>query len=331
MFGVIITGLLILTFALSGILKDAHTIPADIPLYIISLNLIAFLFNDYLRKIFFGLGEKRKALITDIISYGTQLLGLFIIQMLKLFTLENVLIIIFLSNFISGIYGIINLKEISFKNITISSVFSHYFKKGKWLLGTAVLQWFSGNWFVIAAGSLLGNSAVGAVRIMQNILGVTHVIFLSLENTVPVSASRFFHVDGIKGMMKYVFKMSAYTAAIIFPVLLMLFFAAEPIIKLLYGDQYISQSGLMKPFAIMYVLVFLGTFLRFIIRTVEKTRIIFISYILTSAFSITCSTYMINQFGTYGIVYGLMGAQIITLFCFLISLKGEIKSLLNAG
>ncbi|MEM9023732.1 MAG: hypothetical protein AAGB22_08315, partial [Bacteroidota bacterium] len=102
---------------------------------------------------------------------------------------------------------------------------------------------------------------------------------------------------------------------------------SEPIIALLYEGQFTDQAWLLAAFAALYVLVYVGTILRFLIRTVERNRIIFQAGFISMVFSLACATPMVNLFGIPGVMAGLIAAQLITQGCFLYALKHEIKLL----
>lgn len=54
------------------------------------------------------------------------------------------------------------------------------------------LQWGTGNLFIIMAGTPLGPWAVGVIRIMQNTMGLFNVLFIFLENVLPINFANIF-------------------------------------------------------------------------------------------------------------------------------------------
>jgi hypothetical protein len=67
--------------------------------------------------------------------------------------------------------------------------------------------------------------------------------------------------------------------------------------------------------------VFLNTLLGFLIRTFELNRIFLINYILTSIFSFVAAKPFLNQWGVYGVVYGILGTQVLNILVYSIYLK----------
>jgi O-antigen/teichoic acid export membrane protein len=75
------------------------------------------------------------------------------------------------------------------------------------------------------------------------------------------------------------------------------------------------------------VIIFVGYPLRYAIRTLERTRVIFMSFIASSIFSILSAYPIITFFGLNGVIIGLMLTQLITLGIYLFALRKEMKEL----
>ena len=99
---------------------------------------------------------------------------------------------------------------------------------------------------------------------------------------------------------------------------------SSQIIDFLYGHDYIKYENVLFGFALLYLFVFTGLLLRFFIRTVEKNRDIFISYVLSAGFSLILAAPMVSTFGMAGVFAGLIVTQIIVQVWYLYSLKSEL-------
>jgi hypothetical protein len=179
----------------------------------------------------------------------------------------------------------------------------------------------------LVAAALLSPLAVGAIRIIQNIMGLLHVLFLAFENIIPLRASQIFHENGLRSLGLYLGKMLVKgglgTLAIGGTVALF----GKEIMNLLYEGQHIEFAYLLYGFAGLYVLVFTGTIIRFAIRTLEKTRLIFISYIISALVSVLLAQPMITYFGINGVIIGLVLSQFIIQAYFIYSLRTHWKEI----
>lgn len=107
---------------------------------------------------------------------------------------------------------------------------------------------------------------------------------------------------------------------------LIMVFARE-IIGMLYGTGFEQYDDVLFGFSILYVFVFTGLPLRYFIRTIEKNRDIFVSYVLSAGTSLLLAGPIVSSFGIAGVIAGLVIAQVIVQLWFLYSLRPEISNL----
>lgn len=291
------------------------------------LAVFTFLLQDFFRRYFFVIGKPHKAILIDFVAYGGVLMSAFTIHFIQDIDAQFVLLLTALFFLYASLIGIWSIPELKFNWTSIKEVILEHWDFSKWLTATALLQWFSGNLFIIAAGAILGPVAVGATRMAQNIVGVTHVLFLAMENIIPTRAANHQRVSGNSGMFKYLWKFTLQMGLITFTLLALIAIFSGNIIELCYGKEFIEYRHILIGFCALYVIVFLGYPLRYAIRTMEKTQLIFISFIASSIFSVISAYPIIKTFGLNGVVAGLMITQLITLFIYLFNIRKEIKHL----
>ena len=199
------------------------------------------------------------------------------------------------------------------------------FNYSKWLLGTAILQWFSGNYFIIIGAAIIGPIAVGALRMVQNIMGFFHIIFLSLENIAPIEAARQLSVGGWAAMVDYLKKMTFKIGMVFFAMLVVISAGAPWIIELLYGAEYMEFSYVVIAYCALYIFVFLSIPLQFALRTIEMTYPLFIGYISATLFSFFAANIFLENWGMSGLLAGLIVTQLITFFTYLFYCWRESK------
>ena len=178
------------------------------------------------------------------------------------------------------------------------------------------MQWFSSNFFIVAAAGVLGASAVGILRIGQNIIGLTHVLFLGMENVIPTEASRQFLKNGTKGLMLYIQSITLKVGVVVGLILITLGIAAPQLLTVFYGVEYAEQNFVVIWYCVLYVFVFFGYPARFILRTLRETRPIFIAYALTAIICSFSAFPIVENFGLTGCLVGLLLCQISTLLVY---------------
>jgi O-antigen/teichoic acid export membrane protein len=185
-----------------------------------------------------------------------------------------------------------------------------------WLLGTSLVQWFSGNYFLVAAAATLGAVAVGALRMAQNMVGLCHVLFLAMENIVPVEAARQYFSKGEKAMFGYLRRVGGLVAIPVVGLLGSLTLASHWLIGWLYGADYQPFAYLVGAYAVVYALGYVATLQRFALRSMQFTLPIFIGYSASAVASIALAYPMVRQWGMGGVMAGLVGAQLLTLLVY---------------
>jgi len=180
------------------------------------------------------------------------------------------------------------------------------FSDTKWLTASALLQWASGNLFIVAAGSVLGAAAVGAMKAAQNIVGVTHILFQGLENIVPIQASRHFSSGGMASLTRYLRKVTIAAAIFVIPLLVLALVFPAFWLELVYGAEYAEYAFVLQWYAVIYVVMLIVMPLRIALRAQENTRPIFQAYLAMSIFSVVCALPAATYLGLHGVLAGIL-------------------------
>lgn len=289
------------------------------------LAVFSFLLQDFFRRYLFLIQKPYSALLIDTVAYGGVLLSAFAIHFIRTIDAQFVLLLTALFFLYAALIGLWSMESLHFSRRKLKAALVEHWDFGKWLTATALLQWFSGNLFLIAAGAILGPKAVGGTRMAQNIVGVTHVLFLAMENIIPERASKALAAGGLKGMVSYLIKYTLRTGALVVGLLTLIAAFSKPLISTFFGDEFLDYSHILVGFCGLYVIIFIGYPLRYAMRTLQMTRLIFISFIVTSLFSILTAYPVIRHFGINGVLIGLFITQSISLLIYWHGLRKAIR------
>ncbi len=286
---------------------------------ITSLLTAFYLFQDFLKKYCFATKQPKLPLILDILVFLLILSSVALLNNYNSLNLLNALICIAIAYGISCGIGI----KIMDKTIIKSSKIPHLVHTAKehyhysfWLLGTSLVQWFSGNYFLVAAAGTLGAVAVGALRMAQNMVGLCHVLFLAMENIVPAEAARQFFTGGEKAMFAYLRRVGLLGGIPVGLLLGGLMLAAPWLIGWLYGAEYQAFAYLVGAYAVVYALGYIATLQRFALRSMQFTSPIFIAYAMSAIASVLVAHPVVKHWGIGGVVAGLIGAQMLMLLVY---------------
>lgn len=271
---------------------------------------MTYLFQDFFRKLFLALNK-----ITWVLAIDTLFLILLVAGFYLLFVqinLEFSLILIALSNLISGAIGLIFIARI-FKFPTQWKVFLlEHVHQAKWLLSVATLQWASSNFFVVISGIYLGLEALGALRLVQSFFGILNVILQTVENYYLPKIASLYH-QSVEKAKKYLLEISLYGAIVFSSILAVLFVFASQIIVFAGGYAYEKYAFVVRIMTVLYFFIYLSYPIRIMIRVLLLNKTFFLGYLISFVFSLGSFHVLLHFLGLSGAIIGLILNQIIVL------------------
>jgi O-antigen/teichoic acid export membrane protein len=277
----------------------------------LAVSAFAYQMQDFVRRYFFVTRQSHRALADDSLSYLSQLPILFLLHRAGHLTSANALWVMAGTSIIGILPGLLWMEPLQFNLACIGAIWRRHWKISRWLSASALMQWTSNNLFVIAAPVYYGAAAAGVLKASQNLMGVTHVWFQGLDNVVPAESARRLRHGGVRSML-------AYTRSILvrWGGLTLIFAIAISIspafwLRLMYGPEMAQYSYILRLYALLYVVVFLGGPLRAALQALEYTAPIFWSYLALTAFAFSFAVPMAKWLGLSGSLFGLIGSQIL--------------------
>ena len=238
---------------------------------------------------------------------------------------------VFFSYSISFCFGAVAsfffIKEFKFSYKSFLNSTKVNFKISKWLILTSILQWFSGNLWILNAGIILGSYILGAIRACQTIVNVCNLIFQSLENYFPPKITEIHKMKGSTYMSSYIKKINIGGFMVTSLFVLIISICSKPILNFFYGYEIANFYYLLIFLSILLPFTFVNFFYNFGLRTLTNTKPIFLSYLFSSLFSISLSQHIITNYQEKGFIFGLIITQLIVLF---VTYNGYRKTLNNA-
>lgn len=281
--------------------------------------------QDYCRRNLFSRLFSHRAFYLDILAYGAQLPLIFLVIRSNP-SLQNALSVILVAMVVSVLLGYSWMESKSVPLIDTRQVLHRHWISSKWLLGAAILQWVSGNYFLIVAGAVFGPTMVGAIRAAQNLLGLTHILFQGLENIVPSEASRRYQRLGPAALSSYLSKTVLVMLLVTGTVATLAALFSGPLLRIAYGELNPDSIIAMAWYVPFYTLAAVILPLRAGLRSLEKTRPIFIAQFTCAMFSLLTAHYLINQYGIHGVMGGMLLELVITTTVLVTSLGRALRA-----
>lgn len=272
---------------------------------------LAYLLQDFIRRYFFSTGRAKLALICDAISYLTQLPIIFFIAHQPYFSPAVALWVIGATSIGGFLVCFAWFEPIQLEFESLRQVALRHWKISRWLAPSAFMQWSSGNLFALVAPVYYGAAAAGVLRAAQNIVAVTHIWFLGLDNVVPAEASRQMHRGGVKMCRKYIRHIIWRWGTITIAFLSAIAVCPSFWLRVVYGSTYAEYGLILRLFTALYLGVFFGGPLRAGLQALEYTKPVFWSYLAMTIFSVTFAAPFTKNLGLVGAMLGMITTQII--------------------
>ena len=275
-----------------------------------------YIFQDFLRRLLFVVEAPLKVVIIDVLGFGSLPIILSVLYFFETLSLDSLLVTIASTKIVSILLGIYYTRPFILTSRTIKPTIIIHWKYAKFLFASSILQWFSGNIFVLFSGIFIGPVALGALRVAQNILGILNIFFLFLENSIPIKAAHVLHTSGREKFNRYMLKVFKQHFIVLFIFLIGIYVFQDQLLHLFYGSAMDHFEWLIPAFCGLYILIFFGTILRFVYRTIEKNEVLFYGYITSSILGLAISYPLIQFTGLYGVVVGLFVTQLASLLTY---------------
>jgi O-antigen/teichoic acid export membrane protein len=290
----------------------------------LAVSAFAYQMQDFLRRYFFATRQSRRALADDALSYLAQLPILFLLHETGRLSSATALWVMAGTSLIGLLPGWLWMERLEFSWEWIRNVSRRHWKISRWLSGAALLQWTSGNLFVLAAPVYYGAAAAGVLRASQNLMGVTHVWYQGLDNVIPVEASRRLRQGGVPSMLAYMRSVLLKWGGLTLLFAIVIAVAPGLWLGLIYGPQMVQYGYILRLYAVLYVIMFIGSPMRAGLQALEFAAPIFWSYLAMTAFAFVFAVPAAKWLGLNGTMLGLIGTQV--LFQSIVSISLLVKS-----
>jgi O-antigen/teichoic acid export membrane protein len=283
--------------------------------YLLLVAILGYLSLEYYRKYMVIKAEGLRVLSMDVI---TALLLLTAVNYIPINSLRDILLIVGIAYCPALIMFLNAFVHAPFDDAT-TRLLRFSFWDAKWRLGVSSLQWFSGNFIIVAASTIGGPLMAGSIRMAQNVMGILNVVFLAVDNYFPSVLMTIYMKSGQEKVTDYVKKFTLKAGLVMGCVLTGLFVTAHWLIPLLYHTTEALPILILQCFCVLYMLIFLGYPVRYLLRIYRLERYLFVGYVLSAIFSFFYSQWMPNS--AMAVAAGLITGQFILISTGFFSLK----------
>tara|TARA_B100000963_G_scaffold346846_1_gene352543 strand:- start:1094 stop:2350 length:1257 start_codon:yes stop_codon:yes gene_type:complete len=273
--------------------------------------LISIQFFQFFRKFLYSKKKFKKILVSDLIIFLTLFTTLIYLEINSKLELKSIFISLSIAYTLGSLINLFSfVKKLKFSLSKFLIYTKDNFKIAKWMVLSSITQWFSGNLWVVNTGLILGLSQLGILRACQQIVQIINLLFQTFENIVPVEITKIY-LQNVSNINKYIKNFLIKKIIIIIFVVLFLSIFSKFILEIFYGSNISKYNYILIFLSFNIFLVFLRIPYSSALRTLGSTKGIFLSSLTTSIFALLVSKYIISKFQIYGVLFGLFFTEFI--------------------
>ncbi len=299
------------------------TVRASLILPVLVAN-AAYQLQDLGRRVLFYLNRTVSAFVTDCISYLGQLALIGVYFYRHALSISTTLWITGLTSAVALAVAVPFLPRLVIVPVLLRIVFRRNWKSARYLVGATLLQWGSGNLFVVVAPFFLGAAAAGVMRACQSITNMVNIWLQGLENSLPTEASHERKLRGNAALGRYLLKSSAILVIATSAVAMIVIIDPEYWLHIIYGGHMRGYGFVLRSYAVLSIGVVLTLPLRAGLRALEDTSPILWGYAATTIYSLISAPLLSKTLGLNGVVWGLVGTQLILIPILLVALRKRL-------
>jgi O-antigen/teichoic acid export membrane protein len=294
--------------------------------YPLCLATVAYLLQDFVRRYLFTTRQSRRAFLNDAVSCLPQLPLIFFFLHLHLIGISGVLWFFAVTSLVGVGLGVYWLEPVGFAFREIRATAALHWRFSRWIAPSWLLSWMSTNFIAVLAPVYYGPAAAGALRASQNIVAVTHIWILGLDNVMPVEAAHRFHQGGIPAMSRYLRNMSLRWGGLTAAFALVIGTVPQFWLRLLYGSQFAGYGTVLRMYCLLYLLVFIGGPVRAGLQAMEYTAPFVWAQTAATVFALAIGIPLTRSFGLTGVMMGTVATMLILQAVQLLALVKRIRA-----
>ncbi len=243
----------------------------------------AWLFQDFARRMCFVVSRHRLAIGSDAVSYGVQVVWLLALYRTGRLDLVRSIEVIGATS-IAGAATTWPIWRVGRWNWRdVRDRVARDLREGGFLIGTAAAQWVTTGGAMLAASAVWGPALAAGMKASQNLMGVCHLWFQGLENSVPSAASALRRSAGVAPLSRYLARLTLAWGGMTLLATMAIAFEREHLVRLVYGRAFAGSGDVLAVYALYYAAAFFAIPAGAGLRACGRTAEVFTSAIAGAA------------------------------------------------
>jgi O-antigen/teichoic acid export membrane protein len=290
------------TIALLALLS-VYFFPQAALLFGCACYIAGFFLQEMSRRYWYTVGQLERALRSDLISYGGQLLALLLAGAAGMLDAIGGAGALILMGAASALAFLRDLRDLPLPRgrgaQPVAGLFAQQWKLARWLVPTVLAVWGASQIFpfLIAA---LGPVAVASFVACRNLLNVTGIVVQSVATDLPIRAAALLRQQGRAAFRAHLVRTLARTALAGLLFVLLMLLSSDIVLHLAYGGTYDNAGVTMRILALAAFFSLLGAVLGAYSLAMEDSRASFLANLGASAVTLTLGLWLIHSSGVNG-------------------------------
>lgn len=286
----------------------AAAVGSDLAYLLLALapTLVFWQAQEFVRRVLYTEGRIAAALGNDAIAYGGQGLGIAAMWWFGVLSAELAIWIMAATNAIAAVAGAWLLRDSVSARGSWSAIRRNW-RTGKWLVGHEL----SGTWlcdgavFYIAA-AWLGPAAAGILQGVHTLFGPVRIVVQTIHVMLPIRLARSLSSGGESAMRAQTRATLRIAAPLFAAFCLVLALAAEPILRLVYGEEWVRSAGVLRLYALAMCLGYIAAIFSASLKARLETRTVFFNRLTAALIGLALGCLLIVTIGLHGAVLGMI-------------------------
>lgn len=287
-----------------------------------ALTIVWFQLQDWLRRLFYVDDRGRSVFWNDAVSYVGQVLCFGLLWRYAHLNLDFAYYAMAITSCIAFVLGCAAAQtRPSIRDLRHAAPIA--WSLGKSLLVASQFQWLSSYGLMLVVAVVVGVKATAGVRAIIAIIAPLNVLYLLLDNVIPVRAARIFNSQGKPAMVRYLRRICSILSVGTGIAIVGLVAFSRPLMILSFGKPFAMFAPLVFWQGINMWLVLPYRTLQYYHRTVGTAKAIVRTAFAVSIISVVSAALLARRYGAEGVMITFAGAQLVGLVSLLIQTSGR--------
>jgi O-antigen/teichoic acid export membrane protein len=268
-----------------------------------------FYLQETSRRYWYTLHRVERAIVSDVISYGGQLVLLALLAASGRLDGAIALAMMGVASLAAFLFDIWCIEPMPaarrHEPQPLRLLAVQHWPLSRWLLLTVLAMW-GGNQLYPFLLAVLGPVAVASYVACRNLLNAIGVMIQSVGNYLPVRAAALLRRRGKAALLSHLLQTLTRAAAFGLAFVLLVVLAAGPLMHLAYGGRYDGAAWLLRMLALATLFTLLGAVLGAYSLAMEDSRASFLANLGATCVALTAGAWLIHSKGLHGAAIAAM-------------------------